>query len=94
MKEKLSNNWVSVRKAFLDLDEDYDGYLTSEDFSKFIGGSDGNSSNDYNMIKLLVNIRNKNQTGKINYSDFCSWFGSVIEPVEAFYFRHDSKKNP
>ena len=31
---------------------------------------------------------------QINYTQFCKWFGSVIEPVEAFYFRHDSMKNP
>lgn len=41
IKERLSNNWVSVRKAFLDLDEDYDGFLTPEDFAKLIGGSSG-----------------------------------------------------
>lgn len=39
IKERVSNNWVSVRKAFLDLDEDFDGYLTAEDFSKLIGGA-------------------------------------------------------
>jgi hypothetical protein len=61
LKEKVSNNWVSVRKAFLDIDEDYDGYLTSEDLSKLIGGSNGSTTNnDYNMIKMLINIRNKN----------------------------------
>lgn len=42
------------------MDEDYDGYLTSEDFSKVLGGSNGNSNNDYNLVKLLVNIRTKN----------------------------------
>jgi Ca2+-binding EF-hand superfamily protein len=41
--ERLSNNWVSVRKAFLDLDQDYDGFITAEDFAKFVGGSSGNS---------------------------------------------------
>ena len=40
---RLSNNWVSVRKAFLDLDQDYDGFITAEDFAKFVGGSSGNS---------------------------------------------------
>lgn len=43
MKERLSSNWVSVRKAFLDLDEDFDGYLTAENFAKLIGGSSGSS---------------------------------------------------
>ena len=51
--EKLSNNWVSVRKAFLDIDSDYDGFITAEDFAKLIGGSSGNSKLDFNILKLL-----------------------------------------
>lgn len=27
---------------------------------------------------------------KINYQEFCAWLGNVIEPTEAYYFRHDS----
>jgi Ca2+-binding EF-hand superfamily protein len=71
IKERLSNNWVSVRKAFLDMDEDYDGYLTAEDFSKLIGGSSGNSKYDYNFVKMLLKIRTKHANGNINYTDFC-----------------------
>lgn len=93
LKERLSNNWVSVRKSFLDLDQDYDGYLTAEDFAKLIGGSAGSSKFDYNLLKMLVRMRN-NQSDKVNYTVFCRWFGAVIEPVEGFYFRHDSQKNP
>ena len=51
--ERLSKNWVSVRKAFLDLDMDYDGYLTAEDFAKIVGGS----TFDFNILKMLINIR-------------------------------------
>lgn len=58
LKERLSNNWVSVRKAFLDLDEDYDGYLTAENFAKLIGGSTGSSKFDYNLLKMLIKMRN------------------------------------
>ena len=90
LKEKLSNNWVSVRKAFLDLDEDYDGYLTAEDFAKLIGGASGSSRYDFNIIKIMVNMKNKKKNSKINYTEFSQWFGAVIEPVEGFYFRHDS----
>ena len=31
LKTKFANIWDSVRKAFLDLDTDYDGYITVED---------------------------------------------------------------
>jgi hypothetical protein len=60
VKEKLSFNWVSVRKAFLDLDIDYDGYLTAEDFGKLIGGSAGSTPFDFNLLKMLIKVRTKN----------------------------------
>jgi len=42
----------------------------------------------------LIKMRTTNLGTRIYYRDFCSWMGSVIEPTEAFYFRHDSMKNP
>lgn len=92
--ERLSKNWVSVRKAFLDNDLDYDGFLTAEDFARIVGGSSGSSKFDFNLLKMLINIRIKKNDNKINYTEFCRWFGSIIKPVEAFQFRHDSMKNP
>jgi len=55
LKEKLSNNWVSVRKAFLDLDSDYDGFISVEDFAKLVGGS---STFDFNILKMLIKMKN------------------------------------
>jgi hypothetical protein len=37
LKVKFSNNWDSVRKAFLGLDTDYDGYITVEDILRNFG---------------------------------------------------------
>ncbi len=37
LKDKFSNNWESVRKAFLALDADYDGYITVEDILRYFG---------------------------------------------------------
>lgn len=91
LMKKLSSNWVSVRKAFLDLDQDYDGYITAEDFAKLIGGTAGF---DFNLLKILMKMKNSKQTAQVNYTEFSKWFGQVIEPAEAFYFRHDSMKNP
>ena len=75
LKERISNNWVSVRKAFLDLDEDFDGYINAEDFAKLIGGCSGSSKFDFNLIKMLIKLRNKEKKPKINYTDFCAWLG-------------------
>ncbi len=37
LKIRFSNNWDSVRKAFLGLDTDYDGYITVEDILRYFG---------------------------------------------------------
>ncbi len=37
IRSKFANNWTSVRKAFLDVDKDYDGFITAEDIAKFYG---------------------------------------------------------
>jgi hypothetical protein len=51
---KMASNWVSVRKAFLDLDSDYDGFITPEDFSKHFGNSDDIT---YDDMRLLIQKR-------------------------------------
>jgi len=94
LMKKLSSNWVSVRKAFLDIDTDYDGFITAEDFAGLIGGTKGF---DFNILKMLIKMKTNQSAGgqaRINYTQFSKWFGQVIEPAEAFYFRHDSIKNP
>ncbi len=90
LKERLSNGWVSVRKAFLDLDSNYDGSITAEEFAKLLGGSNGSNKYDFNLLKMLIRMRTEGKSSKISYSCFSTWFGNVIEPVETFYFRHDS----
>ena len=59
-----------------------------------LGGSSGNSKLDFNVLKLLIKMKSVKKAAQINYSDFSRWFGQIIEPAEAFYFRHDSMKNP
>ena len=78
-----------MRKAFLDIDHNYDGYITSEDLAKFLGGNV-----DYKELETLLKNRDSRKYGKIDFKDFCKWMGTSIEPSEGFYFRHDSVKNP
>lgn len=54
LMKKLSSNWVSVRKAFLDIDTDYDGFITAEDFAGLIGGTKGF---DFNILKMLIKMK-------------------------------------
>lgn len=104
VKEKLRSGWNSVRKAFLELDLDFDAKLSAEELFKVFGpqsaqvseetqkGDAKHKKADYEVLRMLMNVRFK--SNKINFTQFCQWFGAVIEPNEDFYFRHDSTKNP
>ena len=88
-----------MRKAFLDLDRNYSGYINAEDISCYFG-SNGNDKLDFKTIKLLLqqkisdSKKHQKQKGYLDYTDFSKWAGSCIEPSEGFYFRHDSILNP
>jgi len=92
IKEKFANNWVSVRKAFLDLDTDYDGYVTVEDIMRHF--SSDSSGFEFQDLKKLINDKDHNKVGRIAYADFSKWMGGTIHQSEGFFFRHDSIKNP
>jgi len=92
LKQKFTNNWISVRKAFLDLDYDQDGYVIAEDIMRFFGAS--NRDIDFNdLLKLFIEKDSKKQ-GRLSYADFSNWMGAAIHQTEGFYFRHDCIKNP
>jgi len=92
IKDKLAANWVSVRKAFLDLDLDYDGYVTVDDILRVLG--EKGKMLDFNDLTKLIVDKDHKRRGRINYTDFSKWLGGVIQQSEGFYFRHDSHKNP
>jgi Ca2+-binding EF-hand superfamily protein len=76
IKDKLSANWVSVRKAFLDLDLDYDGYVTVDDILRVLG-EEGRRL-DFNDLTKLILDKDHKRRGRINYTDFSKWLGGVI----------------
>lgn len=92
IKDKFANNWTSVRKAFLDLDSDYDGFVTVEDFLRYFGKDD--KELDLKDLTKLITDKDQKRQGKINYTDFSKWMGGEIQKSEGFYFRHDSVRNP
>lgn len=91
-----------MRKAFLGLDTDYDGFITVEDILRNFGdqttghGNDKNSGSgiNFNDLKKLIMEKDSTKTGKLGYTDFSKWVGNCIHSSEGFYFRHDSVKNP
>lgn len=91
MKIKFSNCYESVRKAFLELDSDRDGFITIEDILKQFGNE---KDLVYNDLKKLIIEKDTKRIGKLNYTDFSKWLGGSIHMSESFYFRHDSIKNP
>ncbi len=80
-----------MRKAFLALDSDYDGYITVEDILRYFGQE---KDLNYNDLKKLIKDKDSKKQGKIGYTDFSRWVGNSIHQSEGFYFRHDSIKNP
>jgi len=91
LKVKFSNCFESVRKAFLALDSDYDGYITIEDILKYFGNE---TDLNFNDLKKLIIDKDHNKQGRLGYMDFSKWLGTAIHMSEGFYFRHDSIKNP
>lgn len=79
-----------MRKAFLLLDMDHDGYVTIEDFLKYLGND---PTLNYSDLKKLMIDKDSKKQGRLNYSDFSRWLGNSIYMNEGFYFRHDSIKN-
>jgi len=91
LKTKFSNCFESVRKAFLALDSDYDGYITVEDILKYFGNE---TDLNFNDLKKLIVDKDQKREGRLGYMDFSKWLGNAIHMSEGFYFRHDSIKNP
>ena len=94
LKKKLNNRYTNVKKAFLDLDADQSGSVAAEELAKLIKNSDILDDFNFTFLEYLIKIRCNTNSTSIDYRTFCSWLGPAIEPVEAFYFRHDSQKNP
>ena len=93
LRDRFQKNWVSVRKAFLDLDIDKDGEISPEDIMRFFGETANHSFDYVDLVKILTDLDSKRQ-GTLNYNDFSKWMGGAIHKSEGFYFRHDSIKNP
>ena len=72
IKLKIANNYFQVRKAFLALDTDFDGYITVEDLMRWLGNA------NYNDLKKLINDKDPTKSGRLGYSEFSKWLGGTI----------------
>jgi Ca2+-binding EF-hand superfamily protein len=68
-----------VRKAFLDLDTDHDGYISVEDVLRYFGTDNEFSYQD--LKKLMQDKDVTNRTGSLSYQDFSKWVGNYIHSV-------------
>ena len=75
LKDKFSNMWESVRKAFLALDSDYDGFITVEDILRYFGEE---KEMNYADLKKLIKDKDSKKQRKIGYTDFSKWVGNSI----------------
>ena len=75
LRKKFSNCFHSVRKAFLALDSDHDGYIVAEDILKFFG-NDGDMN--YQDIHKIIADKASTVKNKLGFSDFAKWLGCSI----------------
>lgn len=66
LKSKLARNFNSVRKAWLNLDEKHNGYITSEEIANFLGAA-SRKKFDYTLLEIMVKLNSKNVSPKIFY---------------------------
>lgn len=75
IKNRIANNYFQVRKAFLALDEDFDGFITAEDFLRYF--STDKTINFADLKKLILD-RDTSKSGKLSFADFSQWLGGSI----------------
>lgn len=67
LQKKLQLNYSNVKKCFLELDTDQDGFIDAEDLARFLKNSVGTAL-DYTMLEYLIKVRCKQNTTQINYT--------------------------
>ena len=87
----MRSSFDSLRKAFLALDEDYDGFVSLADLMKMYGeGADL----VYKDLRILIRERDQNKIGRLNYNDFSRWFSKGMNNPDSPFFGHDSNRDP
>ena len=77
LKEKLLVNYKSARKAFLELDSNFDGLIEAKELAMRLMNTTSLAEGD---LKMLFKLKSSRADGKLTFQDFITWFGPVIEP--------------
>ena len=74
LMNKLNRGYENVRKAFLDLDRDQDGYIDSEDLAQYMKNASTTGEHgtvkglNFTLLELMIKLRCKVSETKINYT--------------------------
>ena len=57
------------------LDDNFDGFVTVQDFMKHFGTD---RTVEYDDLMKLLRTKDRNGEGRIDFGDFSKWFGSFL----------------
>lgn len=86
--DKISTQWKTLKKAFSDLNQGKNGWISREDLNKYLVNWGFNTTEE--QFQEFYEFLDFDKDGHITYDDFKKSVGSVISPVEFLYFRQDN----
>ena len=75
IRELISRNFNSVRRAWLALDDDHDGLIEPAEFIRLMGNS---LEMDFRDLEKLMSEHGGHR-GTMSYEDFSKWMGAAIQ---------------
>lgn len=85
--DKISTQWKTLKKAFSDLNQGKNGWISEVDLKKYLTNWGFNITDQ--QFQEFYEFLDYDKDGHITYEDFKKSVGSVISPVEFLYFRQD-----
>lgn len=85
--DKIKFQWKTIRKAFIDLNKQKNGYINPEEL-RFYFKHWGLQLKEEQFQQIFDKF-DYDKDGKISYKDFHKTIGSEIHPGEILYFRQD-----
>ena len=83
--DKIKYQWKTIRKAFIDLNQDKSGFIAAEELKFYLEHWGLRLSDE--QFQFIFDKFDCDKDGKISYKDFHKSVGSEIHPGETLYFR-------